>query len=85
MTQFGRYASITKKRLDRYRIIQDTQFSASGAAQPGRADPVETHVYLDTPEGVDFARTIVDMSEQTCFLHALCRTDLRTRLRVAPS
>jgi len=85
MTQFGRYASITKKQLDRYRIIQDTQFSMSGAAQPGQADPVETHVYLDTPEGVEFARTIVDTSEQTCFLHALCRTDLRTRLRVGSS
>jgi hypothetical protein len=82
MTQFGRYASITKKRLDRYRIIQDTHFSASGAARPGQADPVETHVYLDTPEDVEFARSIVDMSEQTCFLHALCRTDLRTRLSV---
>jgi hypothetical protein len=46
---------------------------------------VETHVYLDTPEGVEFARTIVDVSEQTCFLHALCRTDLRTRLRVGSS
>lgn len=84
MTQFGRYATIAKKRLDRYRIIQDTHFSAGGASghtgKAGRADPVETHVYLDTPEGPDFARTLLDMAEQTCFLHALCRTDLKAKL-----
>lgn len=88
MTQFGRYATIAKKRLDRYRIIQDTHFSAGGASghtgKAGRADPIETHVYLDTPEGPDFARTLLDMAEQTCFLHALCRTDLRTKLTLSP-
>lgn len=80
MTQFGRYASITKKRLDEYRIVQDTHFSpgvgSSGRPEPGRAEPVETHVYLVTPEGEDFARMTLDMGERTCFLHATCRTDL---------
>lgn len=89
MTQFGRYAAITRKQLDGYRTIQDTHFSAGGASggsgRAGRADPVETHVYLDTPEGEDFARTLVDMGEQTCFLHALCRTELRPALRVQPA
>lgn len=89
MTQFGRYAAITKKRLDRYRIIQDTHFSAGGASggtgKPGAADPVETHVYLESQEDDDFARTLVDMGEQTCFLHALCRTDLKPKLRLSPT
>lgn len=87
MTQFGRYAAITRKQLDRYRIIQDTHFSAGGASggtgEAGGADPVETHVYLDTPEDAEFARTLLDMGEQTCFLHALCRTDLKTKLRLS--
>jgi uncharacterized OsmC-like protein/organic hydroperoxide reductase OsmC/OhrA len=87
MTQFGRYASITKKQLDRYRIVQDTHFSLGGASggtgKAGRADPVETHVYLETPEDEEFARTVLDMGEQTCFLHALCRTDLTTKLKVS--
>jgi hypothetical protein len=87
MTQFGRYAAITKKQLDGYRTIQDTHLSAGGASGgTGRApvaDPVETHVYLDTPEDDDFARTLVDMGEQTCFLHALCRTSLKPKLNVA--
>jgi hypothetical protein len=77
MTQFGRYASITKKRLDGYRIVQDIHFG------PGRADPVETHVYLDTPEGDEFARKTLDMGERTCFLHATCRTDLTPIVEVA--
>ena len=86
MTQFGRYAEIAKKRLDRYRIVQDTHFSLGGASAgtgvPGTAAPVETHVYLDTREDDDFARTALDMAEQTCFLHALCRTALKTRVSI---
>ncbi len=77
MTQFGRYATIVKRDLDAYRIVQDTCFDAGGC-------PVETHVHLETPEGVEFARTALDMSEQTCFLHALCRTDLATEVHVVP-
>ena len=82
MTQFGRYASITKKRLDEYRIVQDTHFAPGNPDTPGRAEPVETHVYLVTPEGEEFARKTLDMGERTCFLHATCRTDLQPRLSV---
>ena len=49
---------------------------APGAALPGAAGAVETHVHLDTREGVDFAGRCLDMGEQTCFLHALYRTPL---------
>lgn len=28
------------------------------------------------------AQEMLDISEQTCFLHAFCRTDLKTRLKV---
>ena len=86
MTQFGRYAKIAKKDLKSYRIIQDTHFSLGGASggtgKPGDADSVETHVYLDTGEDDDFARKVLDMGEQTCFLHAFCRTDLKARIKI---
>lgn len=86
MTQFGRYAKILKKDLKSYRIVQDTHFSLGGASggtgKAGEADPVETHVYLDTGEDDDFARAVLDVGEQTCFLHAFCRTDLRARVRI---
>lgn len=88
MTQFGRYAKIVKKDLREYRIVQDTHFSLGGASggtgRAGTADPVETHVYLDTGEDDDFARTLLDMSEQTCFLHAFCKADLKTRVAIQP-
>ncbi len=86
MTQFGRYAEIVRKRLSAYRIVQDTHFSPGGAStgvgNVESADPVETHVYLNTPEDEAFARTVLDMSEQTCFLHAFCRTPLKTKFRL---
>ena len=86
MTQFGRYAKIVKKPLTEYRILQDTHFSLGGATggtgKPGETDPVETHVYLKTSEDDDFARTGLDMSEQTCFLHAFCKAELKTKVRV---
>jgi len=88
MTQLGRYARIAKKVLGDYRVVQDTHFSLGGASggtgQAGAAEPVETHVHLATDEDDAFARTALDMSEQTCFLHALCRSELRTRVRIRP-
>lgn len=87
MTQLGRYAAITKKNLQECRIIQDTHFSlgrcTGGTGQPGFADPVETHVYLESDEDDDFARTSIGMGQQTCFLHALCRTDLNVNVKVS--
>jgi organic hydroperoxide reductase OsmC/OhrA len=86
MTQFGRFVSMLGLDLPAYRIVQDTHFSLGGASgatgKAGRADPVETHVYLETSESDEVAREMLDVSEQTCFLHAFCRTDLKTRLRV---
>ena len=77
MTQQGRYASIVKKDLSAYRVIQDLHLSAGvSGGGPAVADPVETHVYVETDAGESFARQSLDMAEQTCFLHALCRTSL---------
>lgn len=88
MTQLGRYATIARKDLGDYRIVQDMHFSADGAAHGanagGRTDPVETHVELTSGEDDEFARSALDMSEQTCFLHALCRTPLETKVRIRP-
>ena len=39
-------------------------------------------LYLDTGEDDEFARTALDMAEQTCFLHAFCKADLKTRVSI---
>ena len=86
MTQFGRFVSMLKLDLSDYRIIQDTHFSLGGASgntgKAGEADPIETHVYLETGESDAIAQEMLDISEQTCFLHAFCRTDLKTKLKI---
>jgi organic hydroperoxide reductase OsmC/OhrA len=86
MTQFGRFVSMLKLNLPDYRIVQDTHFSLGGASggtgTAGEADPIETHVYLETSESDETAQEMLDISEQTCFLHAFCRTDLKTKLKV---
>ncbi len=86
MTQFGRFVSMLKLDLPEYRIAQDTHFSLGGASggtgEAGKADPIETHVYLQTSESDEVAQEMLDISEQTCFLHAFCRTDLKTKLKV---
>jgi len=86
MTQFGRFVSMLNLDLPDYRIIQDTHFSLGGASggtgKPGESEPIETHVYLQTSESDQTAQEMLDISEQTCFLHAFCRTDLKTKLKV---
>lgn len=86
MTQFGRFVSMLNLDLPDYRIVQDTHFSQGGASggtgKAGEADPIETHVYLETSESDEVAQEMLDISEQTCFLHAFCRTDLKTKLRI---
>ena len=87
MTQFGRFVSMLNLDLPDYRIVQDSHFSLGGASggtgKAGEADPIETHVYLETGESDETAQEMLDISEQTCFLHAFCRTDLKTKLKVA--
>lgn len=78
MTQLGRYIQITRKEVDNYNVIQDMRFDLEG----GTVLPVDTHVYLRTSEDEATCKNIVDMGEQTCFLHAACRLSNKTMLRV---
>ena len=86
MTQFGRFVSMLRLDLPSYRVVQDTHFSLGGASgrtgRAGMADPVATHVHLETSEPDHTAQEMLDISEQTCFLHAFCRTDLKAKLKV---
>lgn len=79
MTQLARYARILRKGLQAFRVVQDTEFQTAGPAAP-----VVTHVYLDTEEDDVFAEDLVAAGERTCFLHALCRTELDVRIQVEP-
>jgi hypothetical protein len=86
MTQLGRYAKILRRDLGPYRVVQDTRFSVGNPdvdpPSGGRAAAPETHVYLETNGDQELARHAMDMGEQTCFVHALCRTELRPKVRI---
>jgi hypothetical protein len=80
MTQLARYARILRRPLGAAAVVQDTVFRAGADA-----DPVVTHVYLDTGEDDAFAQELVAAGERTCFLHALCRWELDVRVVCDPA
>lgn len=86
MTQLGRFAKMGRYDMRDYRITQDAHFSKAGASggtgKAGTALPLETHVHLTTGEDDTFARHALDMAEQTCFLHAFCRTALKAKVSI---
>ncbi len=87
LTQVGRYAAIRKLDLDGYRVVQDAAFSLPGASgktsRPGTASALATHLTLETGEDDTVSNDMLRMGEQTCFLHAACRSEVKTRIRVS--
>jgi len=81
LTQMGRYAHIVKQHLAGYRVVQDMAFSLPGSMANGSevsATPPDTHTFVDSDEPDNAIRKLVQMGEQTCFLHATCQTDNQT-------
>jgi len=81
MTQIGRYADIVKQTLHDYRIVQDTAFSFGPDHAPAAAQ-VETVVCLDTDEPAAASRKLVQMAEQTCYIHGAYRSPTNIQLAV---
>lgn len=85
LTQLGRYAHIVKQQLAGYRIVQDNVFSLPGSMANGAkvsAGAPDTHTFVDSDEPDEAIRKLVQMGEQTCFLHAACQTDNRTQVKL---
>lgn len=81
MTQIGRYAYILRREPGDYRILQRLQLS-KGASGRGDCEPVETHLFIDKMADDGFPGELLAMGEQTCFLHALCRSALATEIEL---
>ena len=79
MTQVGRYATITKQKLNAYRIVQDTAFSIEN--NEASAHPVDTHLFVEMDEPAGEAQKLLSMSEQTCFLHAAMRNEVPSKIQ----
>ncbi len=79
MTQIGRYAQITRQKLNGYRIIQDTAHHLSRNDNPVPL-AVETLLCVDTDEPPEKSIKLVQMGEQTCYVHAAFRTAVETKV-----
>jgi organic hydroperoxide reductase OsmC/OhrA len=87
MTQLGRYAQVAKHDMQAYRIVQDTSFSMPEAlnkkGEAASSSPVDTDVFIVNRQELEDTQTMLNMGEQTCYLHAACRSGLKTRIRMA--
>jgi uncharacterized OsmC-like protein len=80
MTQIGRYAQITKQQLNAYRIIQDTVHRLMHNDTPD-SPAVETLLYVDTDEPAEKSIKLVQMGEQTCYIHAAFRAAVEPEVK----
>ncbi len=83
LTQLGRYAHIVKQQLTGYRLVQDLAFSRTGTtAEPGGMvlNTPDTHTFIDSDEADEAIQKLVQMGEQTCFLHAALQTHNQTEV-----
>jgi organic hydroperoxide reductase OsmC/OhrA len=87
MTQLGRYAQVAKHDMQAYRIVQDTSFSSPAVlnktGEAASSSPVDTDVFIVNRQELEDTQTLLNMGEQTCYLHAACRSGLKTRIRMA--
>jgi uncharacterized OsmC-like protein len=79
MTQIGRYAQITRQKLDAYRIIQDTVYRLLRNDNPVPL-AVETLLCVNTQEPPEKSIKLVQMGEQTCYVHAAFRSAVETEV-----
>jgi hypothetical protein len=86
MTQLGRYAHVAKHDMQSYQIVQNTSFSQPAAINENSESPtsaaVETDLFIGNREDEEATQTLLNMGEQTCYLHAACRSGIKTRVRV---
>jgi organic hydroperoxide reductase OsmC/OhrA len=81
LTQVGRYTSIRKWPLQHCSLVQDSCFHPARAGAGPRMQPTVTHLFLQSTLDAASAQQVLDMSEQTCFLHAACRQPVNLELR----
>ena len=88
MTQLGRYASVAKQKMAFYQIVQDSTLSLPAAAKGAgnlESYAVDTHVFIATEENSEQTQKLLDVGEQTCYLHAACCSVIKARVLTAKS
>ena len=87
MTQFTRYIEHRKHKVRAIRFVQTLPFTLSGSAKDGTLkgglEPVDTHVFLHAEEPDEVMQNLLEVAENTCYLHAALRSALPGRVEWA--
>lgn len=84
MTQFTRYIEYRKHKVRAIRFVQTLPFTLAGSAADltlsGGLEPVDTHVFLHAEEPDAVMQNLLEVAENTCYLHAALRSALPGRV-----
>ncbi|MEX0277555.1 MAG: hypothetical protein AB3N19_08550 [Ruegeria sp.] len=86
MTQFDFLSRAIRPQPIGYEIIQDTYSSPGGATSAtgkiSDSGSIETHIHMTADAGKEQILELVTLAERACFLHALCKTELKPKIRI---
>jgi hypothetical protein len=84
MTQFTRYIEYRHHKVRAIRFVQTLPFTLAGDARDGTlrggVEPVDTHVFLHAEEPDAVLQGLLEVAENTCYLHAALRSTLPGRV-----
>jgi hypothetical protein len=81
MTQFTRYIEYRHYKVRAVRLVQTLPFTLAGGGAPrGGAEPVDTHVFLHGDEPDAVMQSLLEVAENTCYLHAALRSRIPSRV-----
>jgi hypothetical protein len=84
MTQFTRYIEYRHHEVRAIRFVQTLPFALSGDARDwtlrGGVEPVDTHVFLHSEAPDEVLQNLLEVAENTCYLHAALRSALPGRV-----
>jgi hypothetical protein len=84
MTQLTRYIEHRKHQVRHVRMVQTLPFTLQGDAAAGTlrggVEPVDTHVFLHAEEPDAVMQNLLEVAENTCYLHAALRSAIPSRV-----
>lgn len=84
MTQLTRYIEHRNHKVRAVRMVQTLPFTLAGDAAAdtlrGGIEPVDTHVFLHAEEPDEVMQNLLEVAENTCYLHAALRSAIPGRV-----
>ncbi len=83
LTQFTRYIEYRHHKVRAIRLVQETPFTLSSNGADflaGGIEPVDTHVFLNAEDPDEVMQNLLEVAENTCYLHAALRGAAPSRI-----